>query len=234
MNRAMNAFKTIIRMGIIDFFHDEKIDDSLGLLHVKHIRMISLPFSFVDLFLINFASASHLVHHIVWLNFPFCSICLGAGKFDLMTKYGKRFVTSGVKLRQTSFDMWMEFAAKKGMRQLSLILQLHIFLIPAHFLTLLITIHWILFFMLHHSLSWSDGFHNPLKQMLWYLNSFYLAGDVESLWKVEKWRSKDMKKHSLSTGFSCAKVMQLLPVIGLKCHLSVENFHHFDLALSWK
>ncbi|EPS60587.1 adenylyl cyclase, partial [Genlisea aurea] len=42
------------------------------------------------------------------------SICSGADRWDLMTKYGKRFVLSGIKLRQSSFDMWMEFAAKKG------------------------------------------------------------------------------------------------------------------------
>ncbi|KAI3459299.1 hypothetical protein Pfo_015962 [Paulownia fortunei] len=71
------------------------------------------------------------------------SICYGADRWDLISKYGKRFVKSGVKLRQSSFDLWMEFAAKKG--------------------------------------------------------------DVESLWKIEKWRSEAMKQHSLSTGFSCAK-----------------------------
>ncbi|CAI9762683.1 unnamed protein product [Fraxinus pennsylvanica] len=35
-------------------------------------------------------------------------------KLDLISKYGKGFVTSGVSLRQTSFDLWMEFAARKG------------------------------------------------------------------------------------------------------------------------
>ncbi|KAG8375308.1 hypothetical protein BUALT_Bualt10G0086800 [Buddleja alternifolia] len=71
------------------------------------------------------------------------SICYSADRFDLISKYGKRFVKSGVNLRQTSFGLWMEFAAKKG--------------------------------------------------------------DVESLWKIENWRSESMKQHSLSTGFSCAK-----------------------------
>ncbi|PIN14364.1 hypothetical protein CDL12_13010 [Handroanthus impetiginosus] len=71
------------------------------------------------------------------------SICYSADRWDLISKHGRRFVKSGVKLRQTSFDLWMEFAAKKG--------------------------------------------------------------DVESLWKIEKWRSEAMKQHSVSTGFSCAK-----------------------------
>ncbi|GER56338.1 adenylyl cyclase [Striga asiatica] len=75
------------------------------------------------------------------------SICYNADKWDLMCKNGKRFVLSGVKLRQSSFELWMEFAAKKG--------------------------------------------------------------DVDSLWKIEKWRSKAMKQHSLSTGFSCAKGLLL-------------------------
>ncbi|XP_047962282.1 uncharacterized protein LOC125207110 [Salvia hispanica] len=71
------------------------------------------------------------------------SICCNTDRWDLISKNGKRFIKSGVSLRQTSFDMWMEFAAKKG--------------------------------------------------------------DVESLWKIENWRSQAMKKHSVSTGFSCAK-----------------------------
>lgn len=42
------------------------------------------------------------------------SICCNANRWDLISKYGKRFVKSGVSLRQTSFDLWMEFTAKKG------------------------------------------------------------------------------------------------------------------------
>ncbi|XP_057806004.1 uncharacterized protein LOC131020965 [Salvia miltiorrhiza] len=71
------------------------------------------------------------------------SICCNTDRWDLITKNGKRFVKSGVSLRQTSFEKWMEFAARKG--------------------------------------------------------------DVESLWKIENWRSQAMKQHSVSTGFSCAK-----------------------------
>lgn len=35
---------------------------------------------------------------------------------------------------------------------------------------------------------------------------FLFAGDTESLWKIEKLRSDSMKRHTLATGFSCAKV----------------------------
>lgn len=42
------------------------------------------------------------------------SICYNTDRWDLMSKYAKRFVMAGVKLRQTSFELWMEFAAKEG------------------------------------------------------------------------------------------------------------------------
>lgn len=42
------------------------------------------------------------------------SICYNMDNWELMSKYSKKFVKAGVKLRQTSFDVWMEFAAKTG------------------------------------------------------------------------------------------------------------------------
>ncbi|OIT05579.1 PREDICTED: uncharacterized protein LOC109244249 [Nicotiana attenuata] len=42
------------------------------------------------------------------------SICSQTDNWDLMCKYGKRFVKAGVKLRKTSLDSWMEFASKIG------------------------------------------------------------------------------------------------------------------------
>ncbi|KAL4586131.1 hypothetical protein LXL04_010762 [Taraxacum kok-saghyz] len=42
------------------------------------------------------------------------SICYETDKWELMCKYAKRFVKAGVKLRRTSFDTWMTFAAKLG------------------------------------------------------------------------------------------------------------------------
>ncbi|KAI3818528.1 hypothetical protein L1987_12337 [Smallanthus sonchifolius] len=42
------------------------------------------------------------------------SICYNTESWELMCKYAKRFVKSGVKLRRTSFDTWMTYAAKLG------------------------------------------------------------------------------------------------------------------------
>ncbi|KAF3456143.1 hypothetical protein FNV43_RR00793 [Rhamnella rubrinervis] len=42
------------------------------------------------------------------------SICYNSYNWSLMSKYSIKFVKAGVKLRQTSFDMWMDFAAKIG------------------------------------------------------------------------------------------------------------------------
>uniref|UniRef100_A0A2N9GWX7 Uncharacterized protein n=1 Tax=Fagus sylvatica TaxID=28930 RepID=A0A2N9GWX7_FAGSY len=42
------------------------------------------------------------------------SICYNTDNWELMSKYSKKFVKAGVKLRKTSFDVWMEFAAKTG------------------------------------------------------------------------------------------------------------------------
>ncbi|XAR67918.1 hypothetical protein NMG60_11002859 [Bertholletia excelsa] len=42
------------------------------------------------------------------------SICYNTDNWELVSKYSKRFVKAGVKLRQTSFDIWMQFAAKRG------------------------------------------------------------------------------------------------------------------------
>ncbi|XP_061994108.1 uncharacterized protein LOC133712045 [Rosa rugosa] len=42
------------------------------------------------------------------------SICYNTDNWKLMSKYSKRFVEAGVKLRRSAFDVWMEFAAKIG------------------------------------------------------------------------------------------------------------------------
>ncbi|KNA15174.1 hypothetical protein SOVF_100290 [Spinacia oleracea] len=42
------------------------------------------------------------------------SICYDANKWELISKYSRRFVKAGVKLRKTAFDIWMEFASKRG------------------------------------------------------------------------------------------------------------------------
>ncbi|GMI72107.1 hypothetical protein like AT4G15640 [Hibiscus trionum] len=42
------------------------------------------------------------------------SICSDTNDWGLVSKYSKRFVKAGVKLRQTTFDTWMEFAVRRG------------------------------------------------------------------------------------------------------------------------
>ncbi|XP_050237097.1 uncharacterized protein LOC126686866 [Mercurialis annua] len=42
------------------------------------------------------------------------SICYNAGNWNLISKYSKKFVKGGVKLRKTAFDMWMEFSIRRG------------------------------------------------------------------------------------------------------------------------
>ncbi|KAK7348206.1 hypothetical protein VNO80_22756 [Phaseolus coccineus] len=42
------------------------------------------------------------------------SICYNTDDWVLISKYAERFVKAGVKLRQTSFETWMQFAAKRG------------------------------------------------------------------------------------------------------------------------
>ncbi|KAL8121621.1 uncharacterized protein LOC141659170 [Apium graveolens] len=75
------------------------------------------------------------------------SICFNTDKWDLISKYSKRFIREGVKLRETSFDAWMEFSAQRG--------------------------------------------------------------DTKSLWYIENLRLDTKRRHSLSTGFSCAKAFLL-------------------------
>ncbi|CAA0830795.1 Unknown protein [Striga hermonthica] len=111
------------------------------LLHAKQHNDVKLMTKIMKHVKINFLTPQPGTADIVF------SICYNAEKFDLMCKNGKRFIKSGVKLRQSSYELWMEFAAKKG--------------------------------------------------------------DVESLWKIEKWRSEAMKQHSISTGFSCVKGLLL-------------------------
>ncbi|KAK8511254.1 hypothetical protein V6N13_013671 [Hibiscus sabdariffa] len=42
------------------------------------------------------------------------SICANTNDWGLISKYSKRFIKAGVKLRQTTFDTWMEFAVRRG------------------------------------------------------------------------------------------------------------------------
>lgn len=71
------------------------------------------------------------------------STCFNANNWDLLSKFSKLFLKAGVKLRLTTFDVWMEFAAK--------------------------------------------------------------IGDAQSMWKIQKLRSKSTQKLTLASAFSCAK-----------------------------
>lgn len=42
------------------------------------------------------------------------SICYNTDNWQLISKYSKKFVKAGVNLRRTSFDIWINFAAKIG------------------------------------------------------------------------------------------------------------------------
>ncbi|XP_039050381.1 uncharacterized protein LOC120191510 [Hibiscus syriacus] len=42
------------------------------------------------------------------------SICSNTNDWELISKYSKRFIKAGVKLRQTTFDTWMEFVVRRG------------------------------------------------------------------------------------------------------------------------
>ncbi|OMO53719.1 hypothetical protein CCACVL1_28411 [Corchorus capsularis] len=42
------------------------------------------------------------------------SICYNTNNWELISKYSKRFIKAGVKLRPTTFETWMKFAAQRG------------------------------------------------------------------------------------------------------------------------
>ncbi|KAK9664270.1 hypothetical protein RND81_14G030100 [Saponaria officinalis] len=42
------------------------------------------------------------------------SICYDADNWELISKYAKRFVKAGVKLRKTTFDIWLDFSSRRG------------------------------------------------------------------------------------------------------------------------
>ncbi|KAJ6725427.1 ADENYLYL CYCLASE [Salix purpurea] len=42
------------------------------------------------------------------------SICYYSDNWELISKYSKKFLKAGVKLRRFAFDLWMDFAAKRG------------------------------------------------------------------------------------------------------------------------
>ncbi|ONK67148.1 uncharacterized protein A4U43_C06F16470, partial [Asparagus officinalis] len=108
------------------------------LLHAKEKNNSSLMVKIMEVMKMNSLPLQPGTADIVF------SICYNTNNWALIKKYSKRFLKAGVKLHRTAFDIWMEFAAKRG--------------------------------------------------------------DAESIWKIEKLRSKAVKKHTLASGISCAKV----------------------------
>ena len=54
--------------------------------------------------------------HVIDIWSHCCRICYETQKWGLLSKYAKRFIKAGgVNLRQATIDMWMEFAAKRGL-----------------------------------------------------------------------------------------------------------------------
>lgn len=43
------------------------------------------------------------------------SICYNSDNWELISKYSRKFLKAGVKLRRHAFDLWMDFAAKRGL-----------------------------------------------------------------------------------------------------------------------
>jgi len=70
-------------------------------------------------------SCTYASNQLPWL--IICSICYNTDDWVLISKYAQRFVKAGVKLRQTSFETWMQFAAKRGMNILNFLFFFHIF-----------------------------------------------------------------------------------------------------------
>lgn len=64
----------------------------------------------------------HFHASLIWFSILFglniCSICYKTNNWELISKYSKRFIKAGVKLRQTTFDTWMEFAVQRGLSSL--------------------------------------------------------------------------------------------------------------------
>lgn len=60
-----------------------------------------------------FEALLKMIFICIWVDY--CSICYNTDNWLLMSKYSKNFIKAGVKLRQTAFDLWMEFATKIGL-----------------------------------------------------------------------------------------------------------------------
>ncbi|XP_062108529.1 uncharacterized protein LOC133819334 [Humulus lupulus] len=119
-NLCREVTKTCARVGALDFgkkalwkHNVHGLTPSIGsahqlLLHAKEHNDDKLMVEIMKLLKKNDLPLQPGTADIVF------SICYNTDNWSLMTKYSKKFVKAGVKLRQTSFDVLMEFASKIG------------------------------------------------------------------------------------------------------------------------
>lgn len=60
---------------------------------------------------------------------------------------------------------------------------------------------------------------------------FLFIGDTGSLWRIEKLRSESMKQHTLVSGFSCAKVTNILVFLPLYAPLLEPDWSIYGTGL---
>lgn len=96
------------------------MDEVMKLLKINNLPLqpgtADLVFRCVDQFVAHF-HVSLIRRALVSCNelqLNVCRICHDTDNWDLLAKYSKNFCKAGVKLRKTTFDVWMEFAAKRG------------------------------------------------------------------------------------------------------------------------
>ncbi|KAL1808392.1 hypothetical protein ACET3Z_025382 [Daucus carota] len=119
-NLCREVTKACVRVGAIDFgkkalwkHNVYGLSPSVGsahhiLMHAKENNDANLMVEVMKLLKRNDVQLQAGTADIVF------SICYNTDKWDLISKYSKRFVRAGVKLRETSFDVWMEFSAQRG------------------------------------------------------------------------------------------------------------------------
>lgn len=59
----------------------------------------------------GWASSFFLINITLMMNDSFC---YNTNQWETLCKYARKFVKAGVKLRRSSYDIWMEFAARVG------------------------------------------------------------------------------------------------------------------------
>ncbi|KAJ4722237.1 RING finger and CHY zinc finger domain-containing protein 1 isoform 1 [Melia azedarach] len=119
-NLCREVTKTCVRVGAIDYGKRSLWKHNLYglspsvasahhlLLYAKELKDVELMVKIMELLKKNDLPLQPGTADIVF------RICYDTNEWELISKYSKRFVRAGVKLRKTTFDIWMEFAAKRG------------------------------------------------------------------------------------------------------------------------